>query len=213
MRRIHDGKAMQLTPRSWFDLTGGATLAVLRGVPRGAWEKPGLGGWNMRELAAHTIRSWRLVVDYLNEPLPEGDPVSAARYIAVGLTQPDVHAGVLARGQQDAETLGDIVEAAVNSAEVARDRLSREPDERLLPTRFGPMSLSEFLRTRAFEFTIHGIDLARATHQPVPDGLIAATVPTMALLAEVAVHRGSAASLLLAATGRDALPEGFTLLE
>lgn len=203
---------MAMTPRAWFEQAGDAVLGLIGSVPADRWERPGLGAWTVRELAAHTIRAWSLVAEYLDQPVTEGDALSAGEYFAVGLTQAGAHEGVLARGRQDAASMSDPAAAARAAASTALERIAHEDGERLVPTRFGPMTLDEFLRTRAFELTVHGIDLARATGQAVPAPLAVAAVPALGLLAEVGQQRGLAVQLLLAATGREPLPEGFNLL-
>jgi hypothetical protein len=78
-------------------------------------------------------------------------------------------------------------------------------------TPLGAIRLIEYLPTRAFELTVHGIDLARATHQQIPEELLEATVPGLALSATIAPS-DRRLEALLALTGRQALPQGFTVL-
>ena len=69
----------------------------------------------------------------------------------------------------------------------------------------------DYLPTRTFELTVHTADLALAIGADLG-------VPTTAggqsleLIAQLASFRGQAGALLLAATGRDPLPRGFTVL-
>jgi hypothetical protein len=73
------------------------------------------------------------------------------------------------------------------------------------------MRLEEYLRTRTFELVVHGLDISRASGVEAAyddDVLLDATT----LAAEIAVLRGAAPAVLLALTGRDPLPPGFTLL-
>ncbi len=70
------------------------------------------------------------------------------------------------------------------------------------------MTLGEYLRTRAFELTVHGLDVVRATSLEAPPGLRVAAVPAVGLAAEFAGERDDAVHLLAAATGRPT-PTGY----
>jgi hypothetical protein len=72
------------------------------------------------------------------------------------------------------------------------------------------MALSAYLPSRSAELVIHGLDLARALTLPVAppaDAIIAA----LEWVGAVASRRKVAVDLLLAATGRAALPPGFSV--
>ena len=193
-------------PREWFAVASDAVVDVVAAVPDDAWERPGLGEWTVRELVAHTVRAWTTVRDYLAEPVPrDGTPaITASEYLAQGMALPGIHEGVAQRARDDAAVLGDDPAAAAREAATEVDALlGREPDDRLLPTRIGVMTLGEYLRTRAFELTVHGLDVARAAGLEAPSGLRAAAVPALGLAAEFAGRRDDAVTLLATATGRD----------
>ena len=101
----------------------------------------------------------------------------------------------------------------------------------LLTTIAGGMRLADYLPTRTFELVVHTADLATAIGLPaetsvgapgeVPGGApsdapgvvpAAAARQALDLVAELAVADGRAVPLLLAATGRTALPAGFSVL-
>jgi hypothetical protein len=73
------------------------------------------------------------------------------------------------------------------------------------------MMLTEYLPTRTFELTVHTCDLVRALGL---SGNVPPSAATTALRvsAELAVARNVAAPLLLALTGRTALPDGFSII-
>jgi uncharacterized protein (TIGR03083 family) len=193
-------------PREWFAVASDAVVDVVAAVPDDAWERPGLGEWTVRELVAHTVRAWTTVRDYLAEPVPrDGTPaITASEYLAQGMALPGIHEGVAQRARDDAAVLGDDPAAAAReSATEVGALLGCEPDDRLLPTRIGVMTLGEYLRTRAFELTVHGLDVARAAGLEAPSGLRAAAVPALGLAAEFAGRRDDAVTLLATATGRD----------
>jgi uncharacterized protein (TIGR03083 family) len=201
-----------LDPRAWFHLASSGALEVLGTVRDDVWDTHGLGDWTVRELAAHTMRAWSTVVTYLDEPLPVGDPLDAPTYFAESLVLPGVHEGVRDRARADAEELQDLVAAAHGRASAALARVAHESDDRLVPSRFGPLTLSEYLRTRAFELTVHGLDLVRATGVAAPEALSRSVAPAAQLALEVATRRTLDESVLLALTGREPLPTGFTVL-
>jgi uncharacterized protein (TIGR03083 family) len=201
-----------LDPRTWFHLASRGALEVLDTVRDDVWDTHGLGDWTVRELAAHTMRAWSTVVTYLDEPLPVGHPLDAPTYFAESLVLPGVHDGVRDRARDDAEELQDLVAAAHGRASSALARVAHESDDRLVPSRFGPLTLSEYLRTRAFELTVHGLDLVRATGVAAPEALSRSVAPAAQLALEVATRRTLDESVLLALTGREPLPTGFTVL-
>ncbi len=104
------------------------------------------------------------------EPLPEaGRPLTPAEYLARGLTTAGVHEGVAERARAEVATLGTRPASVVAAvAEEARTIVGAEADGRLVPTRFGVMTLHGYLGTRAFELTVHGLDVVRAAGLAVP---------------------------------------------
>ena len=81
----------------------------------------------------------------------------------------------------------------------------------MLTTIAGGMRLEEYLRTRTFELVVHGLDLGEASGI-APAFAQEALVDATTLAAEVAALTGRAPELLLAVTGRGALPEGFSVV-
>ena len=81
----------------------------------------------------------------------------------------------------------------------------------LVTTIAGGMRIDEYLPTRIFELVVHTLDLGRAlgVTLDVP-GRPAASV--LGLISELAIGDGLAGPLVLATTGRGALPDGFSVL-
>ena len=78
-------------------------------------------------------------------------------------------------------------------------------------TPVGGIRLIDYLPTRTFELIIHTMDLAKAVGvdaSPPDRGM----ETTLGILGQMALYRGNAPSLVLAATGRGSLPDGFTVL-
>lgn len=84
-------------------------------------------------------------------------------------------------------------------------------DEVLVSTPVGGMRLLDYLPTRIFELAVHTLDIAAALPVTVTLPESVATV-ALHLLADLALQPDKAAALLLAATGRRALPAGFSVL-
>ena len=175
------------------------------------WDRPGLGEWDVRALVGHTSRSLLTVETYLARPAAAvelaspGDYVRATRAIAAD-------ASVAARGRDAGAALGADPAAAV--AEIAvrvRALLETCDGPELVTTIAGGMRLSDYLPTRTFELAVHTADLATALGAPL-DIPATAAAQALQIVTELAVADGLAGPLLLAATGRPALPTGFSVL-
>ena len=84
-------------------------------------------------------------------------------------------------------------------------------DEALVSTPVGGMRFIDYLPSRIFELAVHSLDIAAAL--PVTVTLPESTAAVaLHLVADLAVQPEKAAVMLLAATGRRALPTGFSVL-
>lgn len=149
--------------RAAFEL---ADLVAL--VPPERFGDPGLGEWTLRELIGHTSRALSTVLAYLGQPAPlEVTVHSASEYLEVVLRQRGDDAAIATRGRESAELLGDdVVGAVVDLATASVEAVERAGLERIVaigePAAGLSMRLDEYLRTRVFELTVHGIDIADA---------------------------------------------------
>jgi uncharacterized protein (TIGR03083 family) len=172
-------------------------------VPATAWDGPGLDRWTMRELAGHANRSHTLVEEYLLRPQPPELPGSP--YFS--------EAAIAARGREAAAVLGTDPAAAVRAASAAAIALvGRTAPDAVIGSPMGSMPLRLYLPSRIAELTIHGLDIAAA----VPADLApppAALQESLACAAAAATRRGGTAgvTVLLALSGRGALPPGFSV--
>jgi len=175
------------------------------------WDLPGLGEWSVRDLVGHTSRSLLTVETYLSKPAESVDIDSAAGYFAA-TREIAAGPGVAARGRQAGAALGDDPpgEVARIAARVLGLVGSRTGGE-VVATIAGGMRLSDYLPTRTFELAVHTCDLAAALDEPL-DVPRSAAGQALCLVATLAVDDRRAGPLLLAATGRTALPEGFSVL-
>jgi uncharacterized protein (TIGR03083 family) len=175
------------------------------------WHRPGLGEWDIRALVGHTSRSLLTVEMYLARPAPTVEVASASDYFRATRTAAAAPA-VAARGRDAGSALGTDPAAAV--AEIAGRVLplvdTRDGTE-VVTTIAGGMRLEDYLPTRTFELVVHTTDLASALGAPL-DVPPTAAAQALRVVADLAVADGLAGSLLLVATGRPALPAGFSVL-
>lgn len=148
---------------------------------------------------------------YLTQPADVVDVESAGRYFQVTRA---VAAGpaVVARGQEAGEALGTDPAAAVSriAARVLPVVESCGGAE-VITTIAGGMRLSDYLPTRTLELVVHTADLAAALNLPSDPPPIPAG-QALELVTQLAVEEGLAGPLLRAATGREGLAPGFSVL-
>lgn len=180
------------------------------------WEQPGLGEWSVRDLVGHTSRALLTVETYLGPTIP-GTAVeiavpSAADYYVLALASLGDPSMVAQRGRDAGAALGG---DPAHRVSVIADRVLLLVDgvdgDAVVAAPVGAMRLADYLPTRIFELTVHTCDLATSQGVParVPDAVASVSLH---LLGDLAVRKGLAAALLLAATGRGSLPAGFTVL-
>lgn len=176
------------------------------------WDHIALGEWTVRDLVGHTNRALLTVETYLGQPAPVAEverPVDYFIRASAALADP---AAVAARGREAGQALGaDPVAVVRETAARVLDRVESAADDVCLTTPVGGMRLIDYLPTRVFELTVHTLDIAAAISVPVtpPEGAAALTLRIVADL--VASRPDKGAPLLLAATGRQALPQGFSV--
>lgn len=175
------------------------------------WPQPGLGEWDVRALVGHASRSLLTVEAYLAQPPETAELQSALAYYRATSAMA-VGSAVVQRGRDAGNALGADPAAAV--AEIAARVLplvdARDGTE-LLTTIAGGMRLADYLPTRTFELAVHTADLARALGER-PDVPASAAAQALQLVTDLAVAEGIAGDLLLAATGRQGLPPGYSVL-
>lgn len=193
---------------------------LVRRIPAAAWTGPGLGEWNLRDLIGHASRSLVTVSTYLRTPITGGagdrreDVTSAADYYVQIRDYASTlgAADVAERGRQAGRDLGADPAAAVDA--LVQKALSdvAAADDPLIQVIGGlGIRLGNYLPTRTFELAVHGLDIARASG-------VALTLPedvlteAATLAARIAVRTGDGDALLLAMTGRVALPDGFSVV-
>lgn len=200
--------------RAVFAAAAHAFAAQVRALPSDGWDGPGLGEWDLRALVGHTSRSLITVSTYLQSPADREDVTSAADYYAkIRDYASDVgSADIVERGRQAGLALGDDPVATVDAL-VSRTLEDVAAVDDPLITVIGGLGirLSNYLPTRVFEFAVHGLDIARATGLP-PTQPADVLAEAAALAARIAVRVGDGGDVLLALTGRTALPPDFSVV-
>ena len=198
--------------REAYESAAGWFVNTVEQVGPTQWEQPGLGVWTVRDLVGHTSRALLTVELYLAQPAAQREIMRPVDYLLraqAGLADPT---SVAARGREAGVALGSNPMAAVR--EIAARVLAQvqtTPDEALVSTPVGGIRLIDYLPSRIFELAVHTLDIAAAlpvtVTLPAPVAAVA-----LHLLADLALQPDKAAALLLAATGRRALPAGFSVL-
>lgn len=187
--------------------------ALVLAIPDDAWDGAGLGVWDLRSLVGHASRSLITVDTYLDRPAATEALPTPEAYVAAGarITAADAEA-VAERGRQAGVALGPDPAAAVQAlVERVLPRVASAGDP-LIETIAGGMRLSSYLPTRTLELVVHSLDIARATGIPAPGWSDPVLAEVATLASRAAVLQGRGPELVLALTGRDRLPEGFSVV-
>jgi len=186
--------------------------SVVDQVDIDGWDGPALGEWCARDLAGHTYRAFTTVLSYSAAP---GDKVEIERpvdyFLKVRGGNVD-HKQVAERGRAAGLEIIDDPRMMVRGfAMYVKNKLDELADDHIMATPVGGMRLIDYLPTRTFELIIHTMDLAKSLgldSEPPEKGMAA----TLEILGQLALYRGHASDLVMAATGRKGLPAGFTVL-
>lgn len=206
-----------MTADRWSDASGAFDAAArwfaeTAALAEGAWERPGLGEWTVRDLVGHTSRALSTVETYLAKGADEAAVRSPQEYFRAMAVSSGDPASVAQRGRDAGAALGDRpVDTVRELAARVRRTVGAAAGDELVGTPAGGMALAAYLPTRTFELTVHTCDLAAALG-------LAAVVPgpaaaeAFAIIGALAAEAGDAAPLLRAATGRHGLPAGFSVV-
>ncbi|WP_432558091.1 maleylpyruvate isomerase N-terminal domain-containing protein [Granulicoccus sp. GXG6511] len=200
--------------RAWFADTGQGFVELVQGIGPESFDGPGLGEWTVRDLIGHTCRAFSTVEAHLAAEVPDGASWvdNAAAYFTTVRRAAVDHGQIAERGREAGRALGAAPAAAVaDMANRVLALVARSPDDAPVMTVAGPMMLIDYLPTRAFELTVHSLDLAVALGVAAPAGTRRSTRQALALVADLA-EADDAAIAVRALTGRCGLPVGFSLL-
>lgn len=197
-----------------FTSAARAFAALVREIPQSGWAGPGLGEWDLRALVGHTSRSLITVCTYLKTTAERADVASPQDYYAL-IRDSGWIAGpaeIVERGRQAGRDLGSDPAATIDAwADRALADVAAVDDPLIAVIGGLGIRLHTYLPTRVFELAVHSLDIARATGievRPPPEVLDAATT----LAARTAVTLGDGSTVLMALTGRSALPPSFSVV-
>lgn len=216
----HSEEVTFLEAGEWF-------AAMVDTIPRDAWNGPGLGEWGLRALVGHTSRALSTVIRGIGQPASEVTCETAAEYVVhtasiqAGSARTADGSTVTERGIAAGRELGehpaDTVRALLGEMRSTL-RNTSGPDP-IITTIVGGMRLSQYLRTRTFELVVHGLDIQTALRGSAAAPGWSADSPPAAALAmsldhtlQVATLHNDGSAILLALTGRRALPDGYSVL-
>jgi uncharacterized protein (TIGR03083 family) len=173
---------------------------VVRAVPSDAWSRAGLGSWSVLQLVAHANRAHTTVEEYLLQPrAPE--PAGSAYFSEEAIAE---------RGRAAVAALGDDPLLAVATAsDRAISLVGKTAAEAVVAGPAGTTTLAVYLPTRTAELTIHGLDIIGATGTEVvvpPEAL----TESLHCVTDRVIRQGNGPVALLALTGRQPLPPGFS---
>ena len=201
--------------RTLYHQAATGLVGMLPTLREADWSRPALGEWTVRDLVGHASRALLTVESYLDPAQVATRPSiedAAGYYRAASAALADP-AAVAERGRQAGAALGDRpAEALAAITERVLDLVDGSPGDALVSTPVGTMTLVGYLPTRTFELVVHGLDLATAVGADLPAQLAAPVSACVRLAAALAADRGEAVDVLLALTGRRALPEGFSVV-
>ncbi|MEX0989786.1 MAG: maleylpyruvate isomerase N-terminal domain-containing protein [Actinomycetota bacterium] len=189
-----------------------AVELIVAGEVAPAWDRPSVldelptGG-----LAAHLARSVLQVEWYLDAPVPDRDPITAAAYYArlegANDLRSPLNTGVRERSLETAEEGPTALARRTREAlQRLRQRLLAEPSDRRLEAFGRILLLDEYLRTRLVELVVHIEDLALSLGVDPPDVPPDAQRDAIAVLVDAAVLRHGAPEVLHALTRRERDP-------
>jgi len=118
-----------------------------------------LGDWSVRELAAHITMAVETVSRNIDRPEPGAKELSLLDWPFATAAR----AGDIADGSRElAEHNPDLDALYARTEQRITERLAAAPDDRLLATRTGAMTLADYLVTRTVELVVHTDDLNAA---------------------------------------------------
>jgi hypothetical protein len=164
-------------------------------VPVERYEAGWSDEWRVLDLIGHGNRANVLPVEYYERPVP----IAGSDYV--------LPENIAERGRQAVRELGHDPVAAVRAAsDRALAVVASAPDDATVGTPFGQQMLATYLRSRTAELVLHGLDLETSISPPSE-----ALAECGAFLVERALQRGRGLEVVLALSGRHALPPDFNV--
>ncbi len=215
----NEGQVMTQASNPTYDAAQAAYLAavdtfaaLVDGIEPTAWDRPGLGVWDVRSLVGHASRAMITVLTYLDQPAESEDIDSPQRYYALAARQSTDSDAVAERGRRAGVELGRQPAAAVRDlARRVTSRVEHADPDSLITTIGGGMRVVAYLPTRTFELVVHSIDIAAATGLEITFSP-ALVGHTTELATRIAVELEQGIPVLAALTGRRPLRSDFSVV-
>jgi uncharacterized protein (TIGR03083 family) len=192
-----------------LDAVRGARGLLARPEVAAAWQEPSaLAAWTVSGLAGHLVRGCVVVLEYLQAPLPEGEPIAApAYYPSVMDSTTDIDSPVNVQVRLRGDAWGEagqrgLVARLDEELPALAAALESEPGERRLAVFGRAMRLDDYLKTRIVEVLVHCDDLAVSVGVPYEPPPTASDVAFDYLLA-VARHVHGYVAVLRGFTRRE----------
>jgi uncharacterized protein (TIGR03083 family) len=178
------------------------------------WREPSaLEGYTIGGLAAHTARSIRTLLIYLDGPEPAGTLITPVQYFLNGLKDEDpidsdLHRSIRQRAVDvAADGPAELLEAATADLSALTGRLATTSDRTVEVFGGATMLLSDYLVTRMGEIVVHLDDLAHSIGDDLPEPPGDAIDLTLATLFEMAVARSGPGAMLRALSRAERIAE------
>ncbi len=201
--------------RAWFTAAATGFTDTVRQIPPNRLDDPALGDWSIRALLGHTARAFLTIETYLGQApgaTPGQDLLDPVGYFRAALGSIGEPSEVSARGVAAGEALGaEPLDAALAIAARVSTLVEDTADAAPVQSPVGPMRLIDYLPTRAFELTVHSLDLVHAIGADPGPELERAVLPAIELAVTLAEPL-DAVHVLRAITGRGGLAGVFTVL-
>lgn len=191
-----------------------ATFAKLVARVEGVadWSGPGLGVWDLRALVGHTSRALVTVLNYLDRPVDTETIDSPEQYYAMAARHATDAEAVAERGRRAGSDLGTHpAEAVADLVARARAKVDDADPDAVIAVLGGGIRVRNYLPTRTFELVVHSFDIGAASGVDVAVSSAALSDATE-LAARIAVATGAGRTALMALTGRQQLPAGFSVV-
>jgi hypothetical protein len=195
---------------AFLDAAGQATDLLGRPELSAHWEDDSaLALFTVSALAGHLLRGMTVVEQYLEGPVPDGEPVSASAYFHILGVSGDVTApaneAIRTRGAQTAAGGPTVVAAEAASARARLQTLLEaiDPARRMGVAGGLVITLDAYLRTRIVELVVHTDDLATSVGLATPAVTAEAAGIAIDTLVGVARLRHGDGAVLRALTRRE----------
>ncbi len=140
-------------------------------------------------------------------------PSAVAYYLSIRDALNADPEAIAQRGRDAGAALGDEpADALATIAGRVGPLVENTPPATVLTVGTASIAFSDYLPTRVFELTVHGLDLCRALGVAVPPLLREPIGACLELAAAVAAEAPNSDEVLLALTGRAGLPAGYSVV-